>query len=149
MAMSKMLNEDEVIVMVGVTEKQMELLLEGIVSIRRTENVRQLAELYSAATAFVNPTWQDNYPTVNLEAIACGTPVVTYRTGGSVEAVTEETGYVVEQGDVKGLLEAVRTIANKGKEQYTARCRAHALENFSKEERYADYLKLYENITHR
>ena len=147
--MSEMLNEDEVIVMVGVTEKQQEELPKGVVGIRRTENVRQLAELYSAATAFVNPTWQDNYPTVNLEAIACGTPVVTYRTGGSVEAVTEETGYVVEQGDVEGLLKAVREIKNKGKEQYTAKCRAYALANFHKEERYADYLKLYEDLTTR
>ena len=147
--MSKILNDDEVIVMVGVTEKQQEQLPKGVVGIRRTENVRQLAELYSAATAFVNPTWQDNYPTVNLEAIACGTPVVTYRTGGSVEAVTEETGYVVEQGDVAGLLKAVREIKNKGKEQYTAKCRAYALANFRKEERYADYLKLYEDLTTR
>ena len=147
--MSEMLNDDEVIVMVGVTEKQQEQLPKGVVGIRRTENVRQLAELYSAATAFVNPTWQDNYPTVNLEAIACGTPVVTYRTGGSVEAVTEETGYVVEQGDVEGLLKAVREIKNKGKEQYTAKCRAYALANFRKEERYADYLKLYEDLTTR
>ena len=147
--MSEMLNDDEVIVMVGVTEKQQEQLPKGVVGIRRTENVRQLAELYSAATAFVNPTWQDNYPTVNLEAIACGTPVVTYRTGGSVEAVTEDTGYVVEQGDVAGLLKAVREIKNKGKEQYTAKCRAYALANFRKEERYADYLKLYEDLTTR
>lgn len=145
--MSGMLDEDEVIVMVGVSEEQQKMLPENIVAIRRTENVRQLAELYSAATAFVNPTWQDNYPTVNLEAIACGTPVVTYRTGGSVEAVTEETGFVVEQGDIKGLLEAVRRIAERGKVQYTAKCRAHALANFRKEERYADYLKLYESIT--
>ena len=147
--MSEMLSDDEVIMMVGVTEKQQEQLLKGVVGIKRTENVRQLAELYSAATAFVNPTWQDNYPTVNLEAIACGTPVVTYRTGGSVEAVTEDTGYVVEQGDVAGLLKAVREIKNKGKEQYTAKCRAYALANFRKEERYADYLKLYEDLTTR
>ena len=147
--MSGMLDEDEVIVMVGVSEDQMKRLPSNIVGIRRTENLTQLAELYSAAAAFVNPTWQDNYPTVNLEAIACGTPVVTYRTGGSVEAVTEKTGFVVEQGDVKGLLEAVRRIAERGKVQYTADCRAYALANFRKEERYADYLKLYENITAR
>lgn len=147
--MATMLNEDEVIVMVGVSEEQMKRLPPNIVAIRRTENVRQLAELYSAATAFVNPTWQDNYPTVNLEAIACGTPVVTYRTGGSIEAVTEKTGFVVEQGDIKGLLDAVRRIAERGKVQYTADCRAYALANFRKEERYADYLKLYENITAR
>lgn len=149
MEMSKMLNGDEVIVMVGVTEEQQNRLPENIVGIRRTENVRQLAELYSAAVAFVNPTWQDNYPTVNLESIACGTPVVTYRTGGSIEAVTEKTGYVVEQGDVKGLLEAVREIERKGNLEYKADCRAHALANFRKEDRYADYLKLYEDLTTR
>ena len=149
MEMSKMLNGDEVIVMVGVTEEQQKRLPENVVGIRRTENVRQLAELYSAAVAFVNPTWQDNYPTVNLESIACGTPVVTYRTGGSIEAVTEKTGYVVEQGDVKGLLEAVREIERKGNLEYKADCRAHALANFRKEDRYADYLKLYEDLTTR
>lgn len=149
MEMSKMLNGDEVIVMVGVTEEQKKRLPENVVGIRRTENVRQLAELYSAAVAFVNPTWQDNYPTVNLESIACGTPVVTYRTGGSIEAVTEKTGYVVEQGDVKGLLEAVREIERKGNLEYKADCRAHALANFRKEDRYADYLKLYEDLTTR
>ena len=147
--MSEMLNEDEVIVMVGVSEEQQKRLPRNIVAIRRTENVRQLAELYSAATAFVNPTWQDNYPTVNLEAIACGTPVVTYRTGGSIEVITEDTGRIVEQGDVAGLLKAVREIAEKGKVQYTAKCRAFALENFCKEDRYADYLKLYESLTAR
>lgn len=149
MEMSKMLNENEVIVMVGVTEEQQKRLPENVLGIRRTENVRQLAELYSAAVAFVNPTWQDNYPTVNLEAIACGTPVVTYRTGGSIEAVTEKTGYVVEQGDVKGLLEAVRKIERKENLEYKADCRAHALANFRKEDRYADYLKLYEDLTTR
>ena len=147
--MSEMLNEDEVIVMVGVSEEQQRRLPKNIVAIRRTENVRQLAELYSAATAFINPTWQDNYPTVNLEAIACGTPVVTYRTGGSIEVITEDTGRIVEQGDVAGLLKAVREIAEKGKVQYTAQCRAFALENFCKEDRYADYLKLYESLTAR
>lgn len=144
--MSNMLCEDEVIVMVGVSEEQQKQLPKNIVAIRRTENVRQLAELYSAATAFVNPTWQDNYPTVNLEAIACGTPVVTYRTGGSIEAVTEKTGYIVEQGDVKGLLEAVREIEKKGNLEYKADCRAHALANFRKEDRYADYLTLYDKL---
>ena len=147
--MSEMLNGDEVIVMVGVSEEQQKRLPKNIVAIRRTENVRQLAELYSAATAFVNPTWQDNYPTVNLESIACGTPVVTYRTGGSIEVITEDTGRIVEQGDVTGLLKAVREIAEKGKVQYTAKCRAFALENFRKEDRYADYLKLYESLTTR
>ena len=94
------------------------MLPDTIIPISRTENVQQLAELYSAADAFINPTWQDNYPTVNLEAISCGTPVVTYRTGGSVEAVTDQTGLVVEQGDVEGLLQAARKLRKEGKDAY-------------------------------
>ena len=146
MRLAERLDENERLVLVGVDEKHQAMLPKNITGIRRTENIRQLAELYSAAEAFVNPTWQDNYPTVNLEAIACGTPVVTYRTGGSIEAVTEQTGLVVEQGDVDGLLQAIRTIEERGKAYYQEPCRTHALKNFKKEDRYAEYLKLYDEL---
>ena len=147
--MAKMLDDNELIVLVGVSEKQQEQLPSNIVGIKRTENVQQLAELYSAADVFVNPTWQDNYPTVNLEAIACGTPVVTYRTGGSVEAITDSTGMIVEQGDVAGLLSAAREIMQRGTQFFKDSCRKFALENFDKEERYNDYLKLYDKLLKR
>ena len=94
----------------------------------------------------VNPTWQDNYPTVNLEAIACGTPVITYRTGGSIEAVTEETGFIVEQGDIEGLIAAVRTVERLGKDHFLENCRSRAVRNFRKEDRYAEYIELYDRL---
>lgn len=137
---------DEVMVLVGVTEQQKKMLPAKVKGIIRTEHVRQLAGLYAVADVFVNLTWQDNYPTVNMEAIACGTPVVTYRTGGSVEAVTEDTGFIVEQGDIDGVLRAVREIEQNGKAYYTDRCRTYALEHFQKEDRYADYLRLYDEL---
>ena len=137
----------EVIVLVGVSESQLSALPQTVIGIRRTADVHELAALYSAATAFVNPTWQDNYPTVNLEALSCGTPVITYNTGGSPEAVAADTGLVVARGDVKGLLEGVRLFAARDRESLRSACRRYALENFSKEDRYADYLKLYESIT--
>lgn len=141
---SEMLNDDEVIVMVGrMTEEQKRRLPEGIVTIGRTDNVQQLAALYSAAMAFVNPTWQDNYPTVNLEAMSCGTPVITYKTGGSIEAITDDTGFIVEQGDVQGLLDCVRTIERQGKDHYSGKCRDRALKNFKKKDRYEEYFDLY------
>jgi glycosyltransferase involved in cell wall biosynthesis len=149
MQLAGMLNPDEVIVLVGVKEEQKKGLPATIVPISRTDNLKQLAELYAAAEALVNPTWQDNYPTVNLEAIACGTPVVTYRTGGSIEVITPDTGFIVEQGDIPGLLAAVRTIEERGKDYYQTKCRAYAEAHFRKEDRYADYLKLYENLTSR
>jgi len=145
-----MLREDEHLILVGrMSEEQKQRLPENVQVVARTENVGKLAALYAGATAFVNPTWQDNYPTVNLEAIACGTPVVTYRTGGSVEAITPETGYIVEQGDVEGILEKVRAIAAASREEYRARCRAHALAHFRKEDCYQQYIQLYENLTVR
>ena len=145
--MAERLNDDEVIVLVGLKEKEKKSLPDGIIGISRTENVRQLAELYSAADVFLNPTWQDNYPTVNMEAIACGTPVVTYRTGGSVEAVTDVTGRIVECGDVEGMIKAAREIKQKGKDHYTKDCREFAERNFRKEDRYMDYIRLYDELT--
>lgn len=147
--MAKQLHEDEIIVLVGIKPEEKKKLPAKIVGIARTENIQQLAALYAAADAFINPTWQDNYPTVNMEAIACGTPVVTYRTGGSVEAVTEETGFVVEQGDVRGLLEAAHRVEQQGKAYYQHRCREYALAHFKKEDRYADYIRLYDELTMR
>lgn len=144
--MASMLNEEEIIVLVGIKEEEKMLLPNSIIPIARTENVHQLAELYAAADVFINPTWQDNFPTVNLEAIACGTPVVTYQTGGSVEAITPETGVVVEQGNIPGLLHAARTIMEKGKGHYQTSCRRYALTHFRKEERYMEYLRLYEQL---
>ena len=144
------LHDGEHLVLVGrMSEEQRAAFPAGVEFIERTENVAKLAALYAQATAFVNPTWQDNYPTVNLEAIACGTPVVTYRTGGSVEAVTAGTGFVVEQGDVQGLLDRVRELAAEDRKAVTERCRAHALQHFSKQERYQDYIRLYESLATR
>lgn len=142
-----MLRDDEAIVLVGVRPEVRKRLPRNIVAIPRTENIGQLAGLYSAATAFVNPTWQDNYPTVNLEAIACGTPVITYRTGGSIEAVTEGTGFIVEQGDLEGVLTAARTIEGRGKSAYRDACRGYALAHFRKEDCYRNYLRLYDELT--
>ena len=142
-------DSSELIVLVGVKDEQKALLPPNAVCIGRTSDVHQLAALYSEAVAFLNPTWQDNYPTVNLEAIACGTPVVTYRTGGSPESVTPRTGKVVERGDVKGLLAAAREYESADREELRRRCREYAVANFRKEDRYSEYLKLYEDIAVR
>ena len=129
------------------TEEQRRRFPAGVELVERTENVGKLAALYASATVLVNPTWQDNYPTVNLEAIACGTPVVTYRTGGSVESVTDGTGAVVEQGDVDGMLARVREFAAADRALTTARCREYALQHFGKTKCYKNYIQLYEDLT--
>lgn len=132
------------IVLVGVDDKTAKILPQGIVAVKRTNNVEELAGIYSAADVFLNPTWQDSFPTTNLEAMACGTPVVTYRTGGSPESLTTETGKVVAQGDLAALVSGVEEICQKGKEAYVAACRQRAVENYNKEDRYMDYVMLYQ-----
>ena len=79
------MSNDYVIVLIGLSKKQIKLLPNNIIGITRTENQQELSNIYSTSDILFNPTYEDNYPTVNLEAIACGTPVLSYNTGGSVE----------------------------------------------------------------
>ena len=106
LALSRMLPDAYRIVIVGISEKQAKELPENIVGICRTNNTKELAELYTCAEVFINPTYEDTYPTVNLEAQACGTPVITYKTGGSVESVDIQNQ--VPQGDVLALAEIIK-----------------------------------------
>ena len=134
------------ITIVGLAEKQLDSLPKGIIGIKRTQDIQELVRLYSEANVLINPTYADTFPTVNLEALACGTPVVTYRTGGSPESVTPETGSVVEQGDVLGMVEAIKTICMKGLNQYKKACRMRAEEYFDNKECFENYIMLYKDL---
>lgn len=99
----RMLNHEQIeMTIVGLTSQQIKALPEGIRGMTRTDNIEQLVSLYQEADMFFNPTYEDNYPTTNLEALACGTPVCTYRTGGSIESVNEGNGFVVEKNEWGG-----------------------------------------------
>lgn len=144
-----MLEPEIGIVLVGLNRNQAGKLPDGIISITRTENISELAALYSGAEVFVNPTYVDNFPTTNIEALACGTPVVTYNTGGSPEAIDENIGTVVEKGDTEGLGKAVETILKNGKEHYSSACRDRAVKLYNKNDRYGEYISLYQSMLER
>lgn len=133
------------IILIGLTKKQIKKLPEGIQGISRTENVGQLVDLYSKATVFVNPTLEDNFPTTNLEALACGTPVITYRTGGSPEAVDARTGIVVEKGNIKALTDAIKKICNSS-DYHSEDCRHRAESMFDRNVCFTRYLELYKTL---
>ena len=132
-------------VVVGLNFAQKKNLPKGIIGIERTTNVNELSELYSNADVFINPTYQDNYPTVNLEAIACGTPVITYQTGGSVESVPESVGIVVPKGDLKEMEKAIMVVCESQRYNKDV-CRNFAEENFDKNKKYEAYIDLYKSI---
>lgn len=146
-------NADFIVMLVGLKPQQVEMLRNekykncNLIPITRTQNQQELAMMYSLADVFVNPTYADMFPTVNLEALACGTPVITYRTGGSPEAIDEKTGVVVEQGDVGELADAIRKMM---KHPLSAEdCRKRAEECFDKDKCFDQYISLYEHLLNK
>ena len=109
--LSAILPDHYVIVLVGLTEDQLKEIPSKIIGIKNTNSIQELAELYSAADVFVNLTYEDNYPTVNLEAIACGTHVITYDAGGSPESAAAD-GTVVEVGNIEGIAREIKRVCN-------------------------------------
>lgn len=132
---------DYEIVMVGLDKKQKESLPDGIVGIERTHNIDELVDLYSSSNVLVNLTYADNFPTINIEALSCGTPVITYRTGGSPEALDQNTGVVVEQGDLDGVVNAVKSM--KITQLSSEKCRKKAETEFNKDICFKKYIDLY------
>lgn len=132
------------ITVVGLSTDQLKQLPQGIKGIQRTQNIEEMVDLYSLADVLINPTYADTFPTINIEALACGTPVVTYNTGGSPEIIDKSTGIVVEQGDIEAMAEALKFV--KDNRIPSQACRDRAERYYNKEERFKDYIKLYEEL---
>lgn len=140
----KMLPSEYKITLVGLNSEQIKSLPKEIHGITRTTNVHELVQLYSFSDVFVNPTYSDNFPTTNIEAIACGTPVITYNTGGSPEAIDEKTGIVIEQGNIIALANAI--INMKEHPLSSKDCRLRAEKYFDKDKCFEKYMDLYNNL---
>ena len=140
----KILSNEFEILVVGLSKKQIQTLPAGIIGVPRTQNVQELVNLYNTADVFLNPTYADTFPTVNLEALACGVPVITYRTGGSPEAIDENTGLAVEQGNIDNLAAAIKLL--KKKPLYSVECRKRAEKNFNKNKNFQKYIQLYDEL---
>lgn len=133
-------------VLVGFKKSQLASLPPSIIGIERTNCKAELAALYSLAGVFVNPTYEDTLPTTNIEALACGTPVVTYRTGGCPETVDAETGFVVARGDINSLYRRINEIRLKGSHNYVEACCKRARENFDANVCCPNYEALYSRL---
>lgn len=132
------------IVLIGLSKKQCyeinKFSNNQITCLARTNKQSELAAWYSVAHLYINPTLEDNFPTTNLEALACGTPVITFNTGGSPESLTEATGKVVRQGSVAELISAIKNYANNSVN--TSACILQA-QNNNKAVALANYISLY------
>ena len=129
------------VVLIGLTERQLPDIPANVLGLLRTANQAELAQWYSADDVFVNPTYEETFGLTTVEAQACGTPAVVYRTDGCPETVAPGNGRLVPQGDMQALEDAVRDITNGS-------CRADSQKaaQFDKDAVYQDYLGLYENV---
>ena len=134
------------IVLIGIKDNQRESLPSNIITIPRTSDQKELAEYYSIADVYANATYLETLSMTNIEAQACGTPVVTFRSGGAPETVAESTGIVVEQGNESAMHEAILQLIREGKNKYSEACVRRASDLFDMHDRYNDYFALYQNL---
>lgn len=142
--LAKRLDDNYQIILVGTNEKIDEILPNNIISIHKTDNQQQMAEIYTAADVFVNPTREDTYPTVNLESLACGTPVITFNTGGSPECIDLSCGVVVEKNDIDSLEMEIKQVLQKGVIRSSKCCDRAKM--FDAKNKYDEYVNLYGSI---
>lgn len=136
--LAKVIDEDKIIVLVGLNQKQIKKLPNNIIGIERTENTEELSCLYTEASVFVNPTLEDNFPTTNLEALACGTAVVTYNTGGSIESIDNDCGFVVTQHNFNSLILDINVVDRISSKKCISKSK-----KFEKKQIYKSYLSIY------
>lgn len=139
--LAERLGGEAVVALVGLSKKQLAAVPKGIVAAARTESVRELAQWYSAADVFVNPTLEDTFPTTQIEALACGTPVVCYETGGCPESLDDSCGVVVPKGDFPALADAVLRTDELKRENCVRRSK-----QFDQIDRFGDYVALYARL---
>lgn len=140
--LSNIIGNNIQLVVIGVTEQQKKELSKDTIAISRTNSKEELAMYYSHSTVFFNPTYEDNYPTVNLEAAACRLPIVTYNTGGSPEILEYgDWGIVIEKQDYDSLLEyTLKLFDQKIKLDYSK------VKQLSNKEMVNKYLNLYSEL---
>lgn len=141
--LSKQLNNDEVIILVGLSKNQINGLPINIIGIEKTENQNELKNLYVTADIFLNLSVEETFGLTTAEALACGTPAIVYDSTACPEIIDTQTGVVVPKRNFIKLREAINEIMKNGKSVYSSKCRDRALKFFEKTDRYNEYFNLY------
>lgn len=144
--LNRILNDNYIIVLVGMSKSQIKNLPKGIIGIVRTDSLEELAELYSAADVITSLSYLETFGLTPVEGFACGTPAIVYNCTSTPELITPETGLVVEPGNIDDIFSAIEKIRSRGKSYYTKNCRQLAVALYKKEDRFGDYIRLYEEI---
>ncbi len=146
--LSNHLEEDEIIIIIGLTQNHIKSLPDNIIGMARTQNVSELVEFYSVANVVLSLSVEETFGMTTVEGYACGTPGIVYNCTASPELITDQTGLIVEQGNIDKLLKAIKQIKQNGKQYYSDACVERAQKFYRKEDRYQEYIDLYESMLH-
>jgi glycosyltransferase involved in cell wall biosynthesis len=144
--LSGILSSEYVIVLVGLSKRQLKDLPPNIIGIERTESINELAELYSAADIVLNLSSMETFGMTTVEGFACGTPGIVYNSTASPELITPETGLIVEPGNIGELVIAIGKIRSNKKNYYKTSCRMRAESLYRKENKCDEYMSLYKDL---
>lgn len=141
LALAERLGAAYQVVLIGLTERQLPHIPPNVLGLLRTADRTELAQWYTAADVFVNPTYEETFGLTTVEAQACGTPAVVYATDGCPETLLTEDSVLVAQGDREALVRAVREVAQRG-----VCVDDHAADRLDKNRAYEKYIRLYEHM---
>jgi glycosyltransferase involved in cell wall biosynthesis len=144
--LSYSLNQNEKILLIGLNDKQIQSLPKNIIGVKKTENKQELVNLYSAADVYINLSVEETFGLTTAEALACGTPAIVYKSTACPEIIDDFTGIAVEKKNISAVINAINIIKIKGKNYYSLYCRERAIKYFNKDDRFNDYLILYNDI---
>lgn len=145
-SLSRRLPDEYRIVLVGVSEEQQRSLPNGVIGVTRTENQEELVAYYSMADVVLNLSYQETFGMTTVEGFACGTPSIVYDRTASPELIDADCGQVVQAGNIDQLLAAIADVTSRDKSHYAEACRRRAVTYYNKDDRFADYVQLYETL---
>ncbi len=144
--LSKILTKDYRIILIGIDNKKLEKEYPNIITIPKTNNINDLVEYYNNADIFINPTLEDNFPTTNIEALACGTPVITFNTGGSGECINMNNGRITKEKNEQAILDEIKYIIDNKTKYNRLEISEFAHDKYSKSKMSTSYYDLYKSV---
>ena len=142
-ALSDKLSDDYVMVIVGLSKHQISRLPKGVIGITRTENIEELVSLYSRAHIFINPSLEESFSLVTVEALSCGCPCIVLDTSAVAELVNDDNGVVLHSHKPEAYLDAIKSIENRGYSRESVRATALKYDNKYMLE---GYMRLYGEV---
>jgi len=144
--LSRYLDGNCAIILIGLNKQQLNRIPNNILGLSRTDNIEELVDFYNIADVFFNSSLEETFGLTTIEAMACGTPSIVYNNTACPEALSDDTGFIVDKKDLSGVIQAIETVRKRSKDYYSNACIQRVGDLYDKNERYLDYLELYNSI---